>query len=919
MGRQAGFRDVLAVREFRALWGAELLSVAGDQFARVGLAVLVYRQTGSAGWTALTYALTFLPALIGGMLLAGLADRFPRRELMVRVDVVRAALAALMAVPGLPLPVLLALVFLLTLAGAPFKAAQQALLPAVLHGDRYLTGLSLRTVTGQVAQVGGFLGGGALLAFLDPHVALGLNAVTFAVAAVLVAAGVTHRPAPRVPGHERQTGTALALWRDRRLRGLVALSWLVGVFTVPEGLAAPYAGALGATAAAVGLLMAADPAGSVVGAWLVARVPEPRRPAATTWLAVAAGVPLALCLLQPPLAVVALLWAVSGACATAYLVLAQAAFVLGVPDHRRGAASGLVATGVLSSQGVAVLGAGVLADATGPVLAVSTGGVAGVVLSGLLGTSWLRARTRRGHEATRPGGRDADDSETPDAVVTSHGSSSEVPPPAGTATGHDKGGAGHATADAGQEEVVTSHGSSRQAPPPAGTAAEHGDEGADQVFFARSAQPASLSADERSRAPRRWALWGESRPVLALILLVEIAAVALTALMATLSEITAPAVALLAVIIVLGIGMGEATRHVERVRRRFTDTPHVNLTSVWTFSAALVLPPVLTPAVIASLYLHLFWRSWYRVRSVHPYRLVFTASTVTMAAFTAWTIRHLLAPADMDDWNTPSAVFAVAVAVVAYSATNSGLVGIAITLHDREWNPRRAFGTAKESALEYGTLGLGAITALLISFSPAWALMIVPALLVLHRSVLMRQLEEAASTDQKTGLANATAWTTLASAEVQRAARDGTQVGVLMVDLDHFKAVNDNHGHLVGDRVLQGVAGVLTSSARRYDVVGRWGGEEFVVLCPEVAPDELRGIAERICERVRELRVPADGTGAVERLSVSVGIALYPEFGPELQDVLLAADDALFVAKDSGRNQVQTIVAAIGDLNGHAG
>jgi diguanylate cyclase (GGDEF)-like protein len=123
----------------------------------------------------------------------------------------------------------------------------------------------------------------------------------------------------------------------------------------------------------------------------------------------------------------------------------------------------------------------------------------------------------------------------------------------------------------------------------------------------------------------------------------------------------------------------------------------------------------------------------------------------------------------------------------------------------------------------------------------------------------------------------------------------------------------------VGDRVLQAVADALTTCARRYDVVGRWGGEEFVVLCPEVSADALRQVGEHICERVRDLRVPvseetATDLGAVDGLSVSVGIALYPEFGPDLQDVLLAADDALFVAKDSGRNQVQTIIAAIGDL-----
>ncbi|OLF15217.1 hypothetical protein BU204_22955 [Actinophytocola xanthii] len=398
--------------------------------------------------------------------------------------------------------------------------------------------------------------------------------------------------------------------------------------------------------------------------------------------------------------------------------------------------------------------------------------------------------------------------------------------------------------------------------------------------------------------------------------MVELTAVAVTALLSRQAVVTTADLTALGIIVGLGLLMGELTRHVERVRRRFNDTPHVNLTSVWTFSAALVLPPALTPAVVGALYLHLFWRSWYRVRGVRAYRLVFTASTVALAAHTGWLVRELVAPAGPDQWDRPVTVVAVALAVLAYSAVNSGLVAAAITLHERRLDLRRALGTGKENALEYGTLGLGAITALLISFNPAWALMVVPALLVLHRSVLMRQLEEAASTDQKTGLANATAWTTLATAEIQRAARDGSQVGVLMVDLDRFKAVNDAHGHLVGDRVLQAVADTLTACARRYDVVGRWGGEEFVMLCPEVDAEALRAIGERVCERVRELRVPISetGGGAVDRLSVSVGVACYPEFGPELQDVLLAADDALFVAKDSGRNQVQTIVAAIGDV-----
>jgi diguanylate cyclase (GGDEF)-like protein len=190
-----------------------------------------------------------------------------------------------------------------------------------------------------------------------------------------------------------------------------------------------------------------------------------------------------------------------------------------------------------------------------------------------------------------------------------------------------------------------------------------------------------------------------------------------------------------------------------------------------------------------------------------------------------------------------------------------------------------------------------------------------PALLVLHRSVLIRQLEEAAATDPKTGLTNAAAWTNIAAQELQRAAGGNTSLGVLMADVDHFKVINDTYGHVVGDRVLQAIADAIAKAVRRDDLVGRWGGEEFVVLCPEVNSEELLKIGERVCEVVRKLRVPVSVPGhggTIDKLTVSVGAAGYPEFGPELNDVLLAADDALFVAKDKGRNQVRTVVSTGG-------
>src|SRR4051794_6288960 len=132
-----GFAAALRSAEFRALWLAETLSVFGDQVARVALALLVYARTDSAALTALTYALTFVPAVLGGFLLSGLADRYPRRTVIIVTDVLRAGLAACMAIPGMPLWLLWGLIGVLTMAAAPFKAAQLALLPDVLPDGLY--------------------------------------------------------------------------------------------------------------------------------------------------------------------------------------------------------------------------------------------------------------------------------------------------------------------------------------------------------------------------------------------------------------------------------------------------------------------------------------------------------------------------------------------------------------------------------------------------------------------------------------------------------------------------------------------------------------------------------------------------------------------------------------------------------------
>jgi diguanylate cyclase (GGDEF)-like protein len=127
-------------------------------------------------------------------------------------------------------------------------------------------------------------------------------------------------------------------------------------------------------------------------------------------------------------------------------------------------------------------------------------------------------------------------------------------------------------------------------------------------------------------------------------------------------------------------------------------------------------------------------------------------------------------------------------------------------------------------------------------------------------------------------------------------------LAVLIIDIDHFKRVNDAHGHLVGDQVLVGVAHTLVGQLREYDVVGRFGGEEFVALLPGADTVEACRVAERLRNRIRRLTVPAeDGTATV---TISVGVSLLRTHGQDLIELLAAADLALYRAKESGRDRV---------------
>jgi MFS family permease len=345
------------------------------------LALLVYDRTSSAALTTLVYALTYLPPLLSAPWLTGLADRYPRRTVMVVTDLVRAVLVALMAIPEMPLPAIAVLLVAMTCPQPLFSGARNATLPAILAGDCFPVGMSIVSTTDYLAQIAGFTAGGVLVAFLGgPHVALGIDAVTYLVSAGLLRRGIgPHRPADG-QGTRPASRFALAavevIFGDRRLAGLVGLVWLCGFYMAPIALAAPYAHEIGAGKAVVGVLMAADLPGAVLGGLLVARVPPAFRHRMMVPLAIVTGLPLLATAMTPAVPLTVLLWAGSGVL-SGYMVLAQVAVTRAVPDVLRARTIGVAAAGLQTAQGLGVLLAGALAEVMPPSASIALCAAAG--------------------------------------------------------------------------------------------------------------------------------------------------------------------------------------------------------------------------------------------------------------------------------------------------------------------------------------------------------------------------------------------------------------------------------------------------------------------------------------------------------------------------------------------------------------
>ncbi|TWP52883.1 GGDEF domain-containing protein [Lentzea tibetensis] len=282
------------------------------------------------------------------------------------------------------------------------------------------------------------------------------------------------------------------------------------------------------------------------------------------------------------------------------------------------------------------------------------------------------------------------------------------------------------------------------------------------------------------------------------------------------------------------------------------------------------------------------------------YRWIFTLSATALAVFGT---RYLVG------WHHPTSEIAMMVlGATIVLVVRAGLIALGLKLRRPEATFEQNVGEPIDAVLGVVAVSIGGLMGCVAAANPVHALIAGPPMALLERAAQLPQWRRSAQRDAKTGLSNAVHWDSRARYELTKANEQARSSAVMLLDLDHFKRVNDEVGHLAGDAALSAIALLLRGTVRGGDLVGRFGGEEFVVLLPEATPEVAEAVAERMRKAVAALRVPTMATDGhpheLHGLTVSIGVATTSRFGYELPDLLVAADAALLSAKAYGRNLV---------------
>ena len=333
-----------------------------------------------------------------------------------------------------------------------------------------------------------------------------------------------------------------------------------------------------------------------------------------------------------------------------------------------------------------------------------------------------------------------------------------------------------------------------------------------------------------------------------------------------------------------------------------------DFTTVWVLPAAILLPPVYAAIMpfpmftVMQLYVH---------RGVW-HRKVFSAASISLA-YASVSLMFRQFPASFagesvgSGWHALTWVVAAILCNLIGSRGHHFLIVGAVKLSNQKVSIRDIELNRQALQGDFAEIDLGVLITLSVALTPALVILALPTVLLVRRFLVYPVLVAQSRVDSKTGLLNVSTWEREAELEISRAARTQSAVGLAILDIDHFKLVNDTHGHLVGDRVLRAVADAIKGQSRAYDKAGRFGGEEFVLLLAQADEGDACRIAERLRTHIGNLAVPIDDRpgGPVVQVTISIGVsAMERGANRELTDLMAAADSALYRAKQAGRNRV---------------
>lgn len=428
------------------------------------------------------------------------------------------------------------------------------------------------------------------------------------------------------------------------------------------------------------------------------------------------------------------------------------------------------------------------------------------------------------------------------------------------------------------------------------------------MTMAHSSRRAGLGG--RAWAARNWLIWRERRPAVIYVMVIVALALGLGGIAIARARLHLPDLLTFVALVLCAAACIEGTRRLGEPSGLFKD-----MFFAWGLAIMVWLPPMyawLLPIPIGIL-------TQLRVKRSPVYRRVFTMAAKALSGVTTSFAFHLglrhWVSGDAGVWQDHLAVF-ILFAVVCGAlcmALNQLLVAYVVRLAVPETRWSEVLWDKESAGLELVELCVGLLVVLAVAMGLPLVAFAVPPVLLLHRAQMHAQLRTAARTDAKTGLLNVTTWQIEAESELSRASRAEASTALLLIDLDHFKQVNDRHGHLTGDRVLVAVADLLGDQLRDYDLIGRFGGEEFIVLLPQTDAAEASRVAERL--RVRTAGLDISDEDRQIKVTVSVGVALRPTHGDDLRELIAAADVALYHAKATGRNRV-CMPAGSGDGSG---